>query len=193
MANSDAMPDLDEVVAEGPSGPVESARRNKTSVHDVRNRIARCRRAIGLLEQEIDLLKGAENCLVRLEDMKRAEGHGPYDLANNLYDLANNAFRDAAIEEAPSPKTALGTFHPCTSLIIDEEARTIDLVTDPDAVPYSEWIEGEGADICLHRDMTTKKVIGAHLELKVNRLAVFHSGPIRINAGFRKDENLDAD
>ena len=40
---------------------------------------------------------------------------------------------------------------------------------------YGDWIKGEGADICLYRDMETNKVVGCHLPLYQKNLIVSRS------------------
>ncbi|KKN09811.1 hypothetical protein LCGC14_1042840 [marine sediment metagenome] len=52
------------------------------------------------------------------------------------------------------------TQSPCTALLIDEEGSCVDLVLDTKRATTSEWIKGEGADICLYRDRDTGKVVG---------------------------------
>lgn len=74
----------------------------------------------------------------------------------------------------------------CMAISISNEGKSVDLILDTARSYYGEWITGEGGDICLYRDNKTNKVVGCHLPLMCNRLAVHHDGPIRINAGFKK-------
>ena len=86
-----------------------------------------------------------------------------------------------AIEEAEKYAT-------CMSLEVSEDGKCVTLLLDTDLNTYSEWIPGEGADIGLVRCQETKRVVGVRLPLLKNNLAIFHEGPIRINAGFRKSD-----
>lgn len=61
---------------------------------------------------------------------------------------------------------------PVMSLLIDEEGVCVDLVLDTTRSYYGDWIKGEGGDICLYRDMDTKKVVGCHLPLYQRSLMV---------------------
>lgn len=82
----------------------------------------------------------------------------------------------------------MGKYDSCMSLYVCEDSDSVELCLDTSANTYSEWIEGEGADIGLMRCFETKKVMGVRLPLYRNNLAVDHKGPIRINAGFRKKD-----
>ena len=79
-------------------------------------------------------------------------------------------------------------YSPCMSLIVDDDGHSVELLLDTHASTYSEWIPGEGGDICLIRDQETKRVVGCHLPLMNRKLCVSHSGPIRINSGFLKED-----
>lgn len=64
---------------------------------------------------------------------------------------------------------------PCTTLFMDEEGDAVVLRLDNKRATYGDWIKGEGADICLYRDMETHKVMGCRLplyqkELRVDRI-----------------------
>jgi hypothetical protein len=48
---------------------------------------------------------------------------------------------------------------------IDRKSHVLEIVIDTNAAPYSEHICGEGADICLYRDMDTDKVVGCRLPI----------------------------
>ena len=76
----------------------------------------------------------------------------------------------------------------CMSLNVSEEGQAVELLLDTSLDTYSEWIEGEGSDICLIRHQESGRVVGVRLPLLTLKLSVFHDGPIRINAGFRKGE-----
>lgn len=76
----------------------------------------------------------------------------------------------------------------CMSVAVSEEGVSVELLLDTSIDTYSEWIEGEGADIGLIRCQETKRVVGVTLPLLRRNLCVHHDGPIRINAGFRKGE-----
>ena len=61
---------------------------------------------------------------------------------------------------------------PCASLLINEPGGSIELLIDTKADYYSEWIKGEGADICLYRERDTEKVVGVHLPLRHAKLMI---------------------
>jgi len=98
--------------------------------------------------------------------------------------VCRECFHTVDVEKAPDTK-----YLPCMSVMVDEEANTVELLTEQGVQTYAEWIAGEGADICLHRDMETKKVVGVTLECRGNRLVVHHEGPMRINTGFKAEEH----
>jgi len=79
-------------------------------------------------------------------------------------------------------------YHTCMALHASRDGLSVDLLLDTGSNSYSEWIPGEGGDICLYRDRQTNKVVGCHLPLYNERLMVHYDGPIRINAGFRRYE-----
>jgi hypothetical protein len=90
---------------------------------------------------------------------------------------------DAFVEESKKYKA-------CACLWIDEENDRIELLLDSSAATYSQWIPGEGADICLLRCDKSRKVIGVNLPLYQTDFSVFHTDRIRvkINEGFLKEE-----
>lgn len=55
---------------------------------------------------------------------------------------------------------------PKTMIWIDEEGLAINILLERSGRYHYEWIEGEGSDIGLYRDMETKKLVGARLPLK---------------------------
>lgn len=61
---------------------------------------------------------------------------------------------------------------PVMSLLIDEQSDSVELVLDTKRDYYGEWIKGEGGDICLYREMETKKVVGCYLPLYQRELRV---------------------
>lgn len=96
----------------------------------------------------------------------------PRDLAEFLKELAADA----------------ENYEPCMSLHVCEHGQSVELMLGLHDEYYGEWINGEGADICLYRSELTGKVVGVHLPLYNRKLAVFHDGPVKINEGFRKGE-----
>jgi hypothetical protein len=78
----------------------------------------------------------------------------------------------------------------CAAIWIDKEIYRIELLLDSAAATYSEWIQGEGADICLLRCHKSRKVVGVNLPLYQTDFSIFHTDGIRIkiNEGFLKDE-----
>jgi uncharacterized protein (DUF433 family) len=79
-------------------------------------------------------------------------------------------------------------YETCMALHVSEDGKSVDLVLDTSRAYYGEWIKGEGADICLYRDMDTNEVVGCHLPLMDRKLVVSHRGPFRLNEGFRKED-----
>lgn len=79
-------------------------------------------------------------------------------------------------------------YETCMSLSVSEDGQSVTLVLDTSVPTYSQWIDGEGGDICLFRCRETDKVVGSRLPLMNRKLCVHHDGPIRINAGFRKGD-----
>ena len=63
---------------------------------------------------------------------------------------------------------------PMMVLDVDEQSSSVELILDTKVRTYGEWIKGEGADICLYRDVETKKVVGCRLPLYQKKLMVFH-------------------
>ena len=82
--------------------------------------------------------------------------------------------------------TAAQKYETCMALFVNEDGSSVELILDTGVSTYSEWIPGEGGDICLLRCQETKAVMGVHLPLYKQNLVVSHQGPIRINTGFRK-------
>jgi len=99
-----------------------------------------------------------------------------------LINSLNSDF-DALIEDSKKYK-------PCAYLWIDKESDRVELLLDSSSFTYSEWIKGEGADVCLIRCGKTNKVIGVSLPLYQTDFSVCHTDEIRvkINEGFLKDE-----
>jgi hypothetical protein len=53
---------------------------------------------------------------------------------------------------------------------ICEDSQAVEMFTDTEAEYYGDWIEGEGADICLYRARETDRVIGVRLPFKENSI-----------------------
>lgn len=94
------------------------------------------------------------------------------------------AFLSRAIEES-------GKYEPCMSLSVHEDGNAVELNLDTSVASYSEGIKGEGSDIGLFRSLDTRKVVGVRLPLYRKNLVVSHTGDIRINCGFRKEDAED--
>jgi hypothetical protein len=58
---------------------------------------------------------------------------------------------------------------PPFDLYVCESSQAVELRTHPTVANYAEWIDGEGADICLYREQETKKVVGCRLPLRVKK------------------------
>ena len=84
-------------------------------------------------------------------------------MTNDLDDFAE--FLKAAVAEGRPP---------CTSLYICHEGQAVELHIDR-TCDYGDWIKGEGADICLYRELDTNHVVGVRLPLRHERLVVTHS------------------
>ena len=67
-----------------------------------------------------------------------------------------------------------------TIITIDEAAGVIEITLDPNEARYSDWIDGEGADIYLERSEDTDKVVGARLPLKFDNVQFIYN---------KKDDN----
>jgi hypothetical protein len=93
-----------------------------------------------------------------------------------------NYMMSKLIEEAKN-------YEPSMSIYVDMDGHSVELIVDPTVSHYGEWIKGEGADICLLRCQETNRVVGVHLPLYNEKLSVFHTGPLMINDGFKKDKN----
>lgn len=61
---------------------------------------------------------------------------------------------------------------PIASICISKEGQAVEVSLDTSKGTYSEWIEGEGADIGLDRDMETKKVNGVRLPLYAKTIII---------------------
>lgn len=84
----------------------------------------------------------------------------------NLFD--DEDFKKLLEEAANTPRAMV--------LDVDEESRSVELMLDTHSGSYyAEWIVGEGADVCLYKDMTTNHVVGCRLPLYCNNLRVFQS------------------
>ena len=81
-------------------------------------------------------------------------------------------------------------YESCMSLAVDERGLSVELNLDTSLATFAEWIPGEGGDIALLRCCETKRVVGVHLPLMRNNLCVQHEGPIRINTGFLKTDEV---
>jgi len=77
----------------------------------------------------------------------------------------------------------------CIHLSVSEAGQSVELVIG-DHSTYSKPAEGiRGGDCGLICRMDTDEVIGIHLGVYTDKLTVHHTGPIRINTGFRKDQS----
>lgn len=79
---------------------------------------------------------------------------------------------------------------PCMSLEVSRDGKSVTLHLDTALDTIDEWIPGEGADISLMRHRETGKVAGVRLPLYNELLVVSYDGPLRVNAGFRKDDGV---
>ena len=66
----------------------------------------------------------------------------------------------------------VGTPVKANVVCVHSSSQAIELLTDISVATYGEWIEGEGADICLLRDVDTKKVVGVRLPTKFRGVLV---------------------
>jgi hypothetical protein len=88
----------------------------------------------------------------------------------------------AAVSEAELTKKLKAAFErakavpSCTSILIDKDSDTLDIVLDTKASIVGEWMPGEGADICLYRDRETGRVVGCHLPLYHKKVKVSRIG-----------------
>lgn len=55
------------------------------------------------------------------------------------------------------------TFHPCVNIDAENKAISIWLEAVPE---YGDWIQHEGADMCLYRAIDDHRVVGARLPLR---------------------------
>jgi len=85
------------------------------------------------------------------------------------------------------------TYDHCMALTVDDEAQRVELLLDTQPMTYSQWIEGEGADICIIRHLETNRVVGVTLPLIRRNLVVYHKGEWRLNEGFRRTIKKDQD
>jgi hypothetical protein len=76
------------------------------------------------------------------------------------------------IQRKAADSAACASVPPSTTLYMNHEGCSIELLIDNKANYYSEWIPGEGADIALLRDRDTKRVVGIHLPMKYTKLIV---------------------
>jgi len=81
-----------------------------------------------------------------------------------------------------------GQYEPCMMRDVDEDGGRVELRTDTRASVYFEHINGEQGNIGLLRCRRTNRLVGIWLPLRRHNLCVFHEGPIRINAGFRRSD-----
>lgn len=70
---------------------------------------------------------------------------------------------------------------PAMLLKVSKEGKSVELILDSKVPFYSDWIKGEGGDICLYREQETNRVVGCHLPLMQETLCVFHEGPLEIS------------
>jgi hypothetical protein len=98
----------------------------------------------------------------------------------------NNKELADAIKEAVEQAKQYQT---CMSLSVHNDGQAVELILDTGLDTYGEWIPGEGGDIYLIRCQESKRVVGVRLPLLKTNLAVFHSGPLTINDGFKKASN----
>lgn len=68
----------------------------------------------------------------------------------------------------------------CMYLSVHELGHAVELCLNTQSTFNGEWIPGEGADICLHRDIDTGKIVGCRLPLMCKRLVV------QVNGGFHE-------
>lgn len=79
-------------------------------------------------------------------------------------------FIKAACEQAQQATAHLPK--PIASVWVSIEWQALEIRLTTDGSDYSEWIKGEGGDVCLLRDMETHKVVGARLPLYARTLIV---------------------
>lgn len=63
-----------------------------------------------------------------------------------------------------------------THIAIHADVKAIEVSLDIGQPYYTEWIQGEGADICLYRSQETNRVVGCFLPLKHETLVIHHVG-----------------
>lgn len=90
------------------------------------------------------------------------------DSQTALQDKSNEKFFDDLLKMAAKTKP----LPPHTAVMVNEPGGSIELLLDTRSDYYSEWIPGEGADICLFRDMETHKVVGCDLPLYHKELRI---------------------
>jgi len=61
---------------------------------------------------------------------------------------------------------------PIASIDVSKGGRAIEVFIDTQRDYYGDWIEGEGADICLHRERETERVVGARLPCYAKTLMI---------------------
>lgn len=63
-------------------------------------------------------------------------------------------------------KRSIGLYEPDSTVIrVSEEGHSITIHLEPNVQEYGDWINGEGADICLLRARDDDRVVGACLPL----------------------------
>jgi hypothetical protein len=78
---------------------------------------------------------------------------------------------------------------PACTVYVCIDSNAIEIITDPTAASHGEHIKGEGADICLYRDIDTGKVVGCRLAMYQKKVA-FHCGQAELVV--RLDDLLEA-
>src|SRR5687768_14515186 len=61
---------------------------------------------------------------------------------------------------------------PIAGIYVSREGQSVEVCLDTSKRTYSEWVEGEGADIGLLRDADTERLAGAHLPLYAKTLII---------------------
>jgi FtsZ-binding cell division protein ZapB len=157
-------------------------KKQSDSSRKIESRICQCQRAIQLIQAEIEELQQAQHQLDLLDQRKEEAEQGL-----NLHPeaVAQQAMTDSLL--------AVQTENPvrCMRLVVEEDARTVELITDTQLNTHAEWIPGEGADICLYREQSSNRVVGVCLELGSERLEVYHQGSLRVNTGFKPESLVE--
>lgn len=79
--------------------------------------------------------------------------------------------------------------HTCMSFFVNEEGQCVELILDTAVSTYTKWIPGERGDVGLLLCQKTDRVVGCTLPLMNRKLVVHYEGPLRINCGFRKQDD----